>query len=198
MTSLGIVTPMRALLLEPDPAWLEQRHRRGIDRRDEVWDGVLHVVPPPSSTHQGVESELEAVLRPIARAAGWRILHQLGVYDAVQGERNYRVPDLVVFDPRNLTERGLEGPAEVVVEILSPNDESREKFAFYATCGIAEYWIVDPRSREIELYVLRGGAYERVAPSPDGTLDAPRLALRIHTVEGPKLRIRWIDGSAEI
>ena len=31
---------------------LDDRRRRGADRWDEMWDGVLHMVPPPGSDHQ--------------------------------------------------------------------------------------------------------------------------------------------------
>ena len=42
---------MKALLLEiPDTIqrWMDERARLGHDRMDEMWDGVLHMVPPPS------------------------------------------------------------------------------------------------------------------------------------------------------
>lgn len=185
---------MRALLLEPDSAWLEDRRRRGIDRRDEVWDGVLHVVPPPSSIHQTFESDLEAVLRPIAHAGGLRVLHQLGVYAHPDSDKNYRVPDLVVCDPTHLSERGLEARAEIVIEILSPRDESREKGPFYAACAIPEYWLVHPVSRQVEVLVLQGDAYQPVDAAPDGSVRAPRLALRLRTLAGPQLQIAWAGG----
>jgi Uma2 family endonuclease len=189
---------MRALLLEPDPAWLEQRRQRGIDRHDEVWDGVLHVVPSPTPAHQEFELELAVVLRPIVRALGLKVFIELDILDAAKGDDDYRQPDVVVVDPQDLSGRAIAGHAELVAEILSPRDQSREKFAFYARCRIGELWIVDPTTRDIEVYLLRDGAYERVTPCPDGTLEAPRLSLRLQTVDGPRLRIIWADGSAQI
>ena len=75
---------MRALLLEPDPKWLEERRRLGHDRFDEVWDGVLHVVPSPNAYHQIFESDLEAVLRPLALAAGFKLIHNLDLSTATR------------------------------------------------------------------------------------------------------------------
>jgi Uma2 family endonuclease len=189
---------MTMVLADPDPDWLEDRSERGIDRWDEVWDGVLHVPPTPSTPHQRFESHLELALRPIVDALGLEILHQVAVIDPAKGLNNYRIPDLVIAKREDFSDRGAEGHAELVVEILSPNDESRQKFSFYAARAIPEYWIVDPLTREIEVYVLRGDIYFAVAASRDGSIHAPRLGLELRAVDGPKLRITWADGSIEI
>jgi Uma2 family endonuclease len=189
---------MRALLLEPDPAWLEDRRRKGLDRLDEVWDGVLHVVPQPTTPHQRFESDLEYALRPVAKAHGLQTFHQIAIYDPVKGEHNYRVPDVTIVAEGNTSERGVEGHAELVVEILSPNDESREKFGFYAQCQIPEYWIVDPKTRAIEVYALDGDRYVLVKPDARGIIATPRFGLDLTIVDGPKLRITWSGGSADV
>ncbi len=201
MASAGIVDAMQTLLLTPDEhvlEWLEERRRNGVDHRDEVWDGVLHVVPPASPRHQKFEFDLESVLLPLVVARGLEIFHESGVYERIGDTRSYRTPDLVVTEPRYLSERGIEARAEIVVEILSPDDESRKKFEFYARCGIQELWIVHPITRAIEVHVLRGGTYAEQPAAPDGTIAAPRLGLALCAVTGPKLRITWADGSAEI
>jgi Uma2 family endonuclease len=189
---------MTMVLADPDPDWLAERSSRGIDRWDEVWDGVLHVPPTPSTFHQFFERDLEDVLLPLARSQGLDAIHQLSVIDPEKGLKNYRTPDILIASPDVFSRRGAEGRAELVVEILSPHDESRQKFSFYAARGIPEYWIVDPETREIEVYVLRGDSYFAVAPNRDGVIHAPRLSLELRVIEGPKLRIAWPDGSAEI
>lgn len=197
MTSAGTVTEMRAVMIDPDPAYLEQRRRNGWDRHDEVWDGVLHLVPPPTSFHQGLGTELVLVLSPIAKALGLRVFCGIGLFDPIQGEANFRQPDVVVADPKYITRRGIEGRAELVVEILSPRDESRDKLPFYAHHGCQEVWLVDPETRAFEVYVLRGGTYFAATPTRAGVVEAPRLGLELETTDG-KLRIGWADGSAEI
>ncbi|MGE0547521.1 MAG: Uma2 family endonuclease [Kofleriaceae bacterium] len=189
---------MRALLLEPDPAWLDDRCRKGLDKFDEVWDGVLHVVPFPSTAHQRVVGALYVVFRQLAERHRLEAFEHFGIYHPVAGERNFRGPDLLIVDPPCLSRRGVEGRAELVVEILSPNDESREKFPFFAQCQIPEVWLIDPSSRAVEVYVLRDDNYERVAATLDGTIHAPRLSLELRRIEGPKLRITWDDGSADV
>lgn len=189
---------MRALLLEPDPKWLEERRRLGRDRFDEVWDGVLHVVPSPSAEHQFFEGDLEAVLRPLVLSRGLRIVHNLDLLDRKQGENNYRQPDIAVVSPSDVKSRGIDGHAELVIEIRSPNDESYEKLPFYEMCRIPEYWIVDPVTRAFEVFVLRRGKYKSVKPDASGVVYAPRFALKLSVVDGPKLRVAWADGSAEV
>lgn len=199
VTSNGIVVgAMRALLLEPDPAWLEDRRRKGLDRFDEVWDGVLHVVPFPTADHQRIERELERVLIPIARSFGLEVFHNFGIYSSRDSDMDYRGPDVMVVDPANVSRRGVEARAELVVEILSPNDESREKMPFYAKCGIPELWILDPTTREIEVFVLQEGTYTPQPPGPDGWIEAPRLGLRLRVVDGRRLAITCESGNFEI
>ncbi|MGI8413509.1 MAG: hypothetical protein ACR2QA_13710 [Solirubrobacteraceae bacterium] len=53
---------MRTLLSDPPPAefeeLLERRRRWGADRRDEVWEGVLHMNPAPSIAHGDLVAQL--------------------------------------------------------------------------------------------------------------------------------------------
>jgi Uma2 family endonuclease len=189
---------MRALLLEPDPKWLEERRRLGRDRFDEVWDGVLHVVPSPNAEHQGFEGDLEAVLRPLVIPLGFKVFHNLDLLDRTKGDFNYRQPDIAIVSPSDVMSRGINGHAELVIEIRSPNDESYEKVPFYEMCKIPEYWIVHPVTRELEVFVLRRGKYVTAKPDANGVVTAPRFGLQLSIVDGPKLRIAWADGSAEI
>lgn len=201
MTAPGIVEDVQVFVRKPDQqllAWLEERRRMGLDRRDEVWNGVLHVVPPASFAHQRFESDLEAVLRRLAERQALLVVHEVGVFHRIGSATDYRVPDLVVLDPQHASARGIEARAEIVIEVLSPDDESRNKFGFYASCGIPEYWLVHPVTRAVEVYVLSHGAYAEQPAAADGTIEAPRLGLQLRVVDGPKLRLSWADGSAEI
>jgi Uma2 family endonuclease len=180
-----------------DPNWLEERRRHGLDRFDEVWDGVLHVVPFPTTDHQRFEGSLGRVLYPIAVRSGLEILYRTAIYDSIDSDENYRGPDISVVDSKHVAKRGIEARAELVVEVLSPRDESRKKLPFYAKCGILEVWLVDPITRVIEVFVLREAKYV-AAETRGGLVVAPRLGLELCTIDGPKLRISWAGGTAEI
>lgn len=186
---------MHAVIVDPPEHMLEERRRLGHDIRDEVWDGVLHMVPQPTFGHQLLAGHLHHILWPLVHAAGLQTVYETGLYGS---ERNYRVPDLLVLDPTRASHRGIEGRAEVVIEILSPGDESRAKLPFYAKHGTQEIWLIEPETRAVEVYVLRGQTYFPVAPEADGSVRAPRLGLVLRTVAGPKLRLEWADGAADI
>jgi Uma2 family endonuclease len=189
---------MNAVLVAPSQEWLDDRRRRGIDWQDEVWDGVLHVPPEPTSDHQRFEGRLERILIPLVELRGLEIFHQLSILDPRNHKKNYRIPDIVVIDPQHVLRRGTEGPVELAIEVLSPGDESRAKIPFYAARGVKELWLVDPETRAVEVYTLRGATYFTIVADRSGVIRAPALDLELSNVAGPKLRIAWADGSAEI
>jgi len=67
---------MRTVVLDPPSAGLggllEQRRISGLDRLDEVWEGVLHMVPAPGFGHAILASELfgQSVTSPPALSCG--------------------------------------------------------------------------------------------------------------------------------
>jgi Uma2 family endonuclease len=157
---------------------LEERRRLGHDRFDEVWEGMLHMVPAPSPPHQSLERRLSAALEPIADRRSLKLLTNVGVYDPnVSGHKSYRVPDIVLVAREHISARGIEGQAELVVEILSPDDESRDKLPYYARVGVREVWLLDPRAHTLEVFL----GIELAATSSLG------LELR---VEGTDLHVR--------
>lgn len=188
----GYIPRMNAMKHELSPGLLDERRRTGCDRLDEVWAGVPHLVPPPSISHQDFEYELEQALRAIAARRGLRTLHNIGLPVPGTGWTDYRVPDLCVAYPAQLSEHALEGRAELVVEILSPRDESRDKLPFYASRGVREVWLIEPATREVEVFALRGRGYERVL-AIDGAIPAPALAIALRVVAGPRLQL--VDGA---
>jgi Uma2 family endonuclease len=185
-------------MVDAPESLLEERRRLGLDRFDEIWEGVVHMVPPPSFSHQFLGSEMLAVLRPIASSGGLKSVYEVGVYDPKAGDTNFRVPDLAFVRAENTSARGIEGKAALVIEILSPNDESREKLPFYAAVGVEEVWIVDPATRVCEVYVLRGRAYHAALPGDDGSIRSPTLGVTVRTASGPRLEIAWAGGTASI
>ena len=174
---------MKAVLLEVPEGMLEERRRLGHDRFDEMWNGVLHMVPPPSSGHQQRGTKLIVLLHRLAEEAGLIALYEAGLFRPRRND-DYRQPDNLLVRPEDLSARGVEGRAELVVEIRSPNDEAYEKLPFFAEMHVQEVLILDGST--IDLRRLVNGAYVLVAPDGDGWvhLGAVPLAMRPGPTEG--------------
>ncbi|HEY5194053.1 MAG TPA: Uma2 family endonuclease [Solirubrobacteraceae bacterium] len=155
---------MRTLVLDPSTAGLDgllqRRSRSGLDRLDEVWAGVLHMIPAPSLAHALIAQQLAELMGPLARAAGLHsAMHEFNLGDS----EDFRVPDGALHRP------GAAGTwlstAAVVVEIVSPEDESWEKLPFYAAHNVDEVVIVDPAERKVHWLELARGEYRDVRRS---------------------------------
>jgi hypothetical protein len=142
-------------------ALLERRRQAGVDRLDEVWEGVRHMVPGPSIEHADVGQQLAVLLDGPARAAGLR--PTMSAFNLGESEHDFRVPDGGLHRP------GASGVwqamAAAVVEILSAGDESRQKLAFYADHDVDEVLLVDPAERTVTWLALHDGKYEPVRRS---------------------------------
>jgi Uma2 family endonuclease len=189
---------MRAVMLAPPQDFLAERRARGADRWDEVWEGVLHMPPPPSANHQRIAGKLWRVLAPLADARGLEVWHETGLFRPGAAERDYRVPDLMAARPELASERGVEGPADLVVEILSPEDETYDKLPFYESLGVREVLVVEPKTRAAELYVLRGGKLRAMTPDASGALRSEVLGAALRVLDGPSLRVTWDGGQSDV
>ncbi len=155
---------MTTLVRDPEPVELqelrERRERLGLDHYDEVWEGVLHMNPPPATEHQYVAQQLAELLTPLARGAGLFPLIQ--VFGVGEGRDNYRVPDGGLFRSRP---RGVwQETAALAIEVLSPDDQTWAKFEFYAAHEIDELLIVDPKARGVQWFALLADRRSRRSP----------------------------------
>ena len=146
---------MRTVVLGDRPLELEQlierRRTLGLDRYDEVREGDYHVAPHSHAHHGQIDRQLARILHPYALRAG---LVDGGSFN-LGTPQDYRVPDGGFYPPQPV---GVYvSSATVVVEILSPNDETFAKFDFYARHGVQEVIVVDPDRSEFHCYALPSG-----------------------------------------
>jgi Uma2 family endonuclease len=76
---------------------------------------------------------------------------------------------LLYVAPENkgrITEYFVDGPADIVVEVISQESKKTDrntKYFEYEKAGVREYWILDPNKSDVEFYRLSPhGRYERV------------------------------------
>lgn len=131
--------------------------------RAEVVDGELVVTPAPGRRHQRVVTDLATLLNTHVRAHGLGEVFA-GPFDVLFAEGDYLEPDLVFVRADRLhllSDRGVEGAPDLVVEVLSPSTVERDrgvKLERYQHYGVPEYWIVDPEARAIEVWRLTEAA----------------------------------------
>jgi len=144
---------------------------RAWEGRWELIEGMaFDMTPAPSTEHQRISVALTARLFQALEAARGGTGGPCQVFHAPTDlflDGNVFQPDLlIVCDPAKVSARGIEGPPDLVVEILSPataaKDTVRKRWAYEAG-GIPEYLIVDPEQRLGLLLRLEGGRYEEAA-----------------------------------
>lgn len=177
---------MEAVLVPP---LLEQliaeRRRLGHDRFDEMWEGVLHMVPPPNSGHQRHEAQLVVLLSPIADRLGLLVVPVVGLFDPdVADNSSFRQPDIVVAHPDHVSHRGVEGRAVLAVEIRSPHDETYKKLDFYGRMGVETVLVIDDRQGAVERFANREGVLVLTANDPDGWAPVEGLGVRLRLHQG--------------
>lgn len=175
---------------------LAARRAKGLDRWDEMWDGVLHMTPAPSLEHQRIADELIEFLRPCLRRSGrGQLFSSINVIRDSGADRDYRIPDLTfvvagrehVLQPDGISG---EGP-DAVIEIRSPDDDTYEKLPFFAVLAVAEVIVCDRDTKQPQIFRLAGAEYEMVLPDRAGWLVSTVLGIRLRRVDAatPRLRI---------
>ena len=148
--------------------------------RYEVIDGELYVTPPPNREHQHASGELHGTIWSYLRANPIGVMYAAPfgvILDTPSGVQ----PDLVyVSNERReiLTDQGISGAPDLVVEILSPSTRSRDrgiKLRVYQAAGVQRYWIADPRTRTLEERVLGEEGYDPPTIYRAGDLFRPAL-----------------------
>jgi Uma2 family endonuclease len=133
--------------------------------RYEVIDGVLHMSPPPRARHQRILARLVANLMEFLKSEspGELLFVPIGV--RLPNQTVPVKPDILFIKAERLDIIGedyVEGAPDLIMEVLSPGNwlyDRREKMQLYQAAGIDEYWIVDPRTDTIEVYLLEQGTY---------------------------------------
>jgi Uma2 family endonuclease len=153
----------------------------------EVGEVVMY--SPASRRHQGIADFLTSVTRSFVEQ------RDLGVVLSAPFQMRLehgREPDLLFVASEHLArlkDTYLDGPADLAVEIVSPESAGRDrgdKFYEYEAGGISEYWLIDPQTERAEFYQLTaGGRYRQVSPNAEGVY-------RSTVLPGFWLKVEWL------
>ena len=188
--TVELLTPPRlpdhTLTFEEYLAW------EGENQAVEWVNGEVRIVPPASVQHEDLVAFLSLLLRmyvkkhDLGKVLGSRIAMKL------EAQRRGREPDILFLANERvhlLQKNYLDGPADVAVEITSPESIGRdrgEKFVEYEAAGVKEYWLIDPDRQQAEFYCLGSDGRYHLMPLEAGGV------FRSQTIAGFWLCIDWL------
>lgn len=129
--------------------------------REELLGGRIYMMSSPTVNHSQIASNIYYAFRSYLKGKTCRAFGD-GV-DVYLTENDRVIPDAMIVCNKNIIRLdGIHGAPDLIVEVLSPgtakNDRGYKK-NLYETAGVKEYWIVDPISHSIEVYILANGKF---------------------------------------
>jgi Uma2 family endonuclease len=121
----------------------------------QVINNIIYMSPSPTFQHQDTVFEIGLQIRALVnkQSLGKCIGSPIDVY---LNKNNVFQPDIIYLATKNLSlvkkDGKIHGAPDIVIEVLSPgneNDDRVKKRKVYESCGVKEYFIVDPRTKEV-------------------------------------------------
>jgi Uma2 family endonuclease len=177
----------------PKVSWEDFLHWvLGIEGRAEWVDGEIIELMPESLRSYLLIRLLSDLFRHEAEGHRLGLVLTMTFLMRLPDRPSGRVPDLMFVAREHLgrlTNTYLDGPADLVVEVVSPDSEKRDrrgKLIDYQDAGIPEYWLIDAPRNEAHFYVLGpDGKYQAVAIGEDGVYTSAVLP-------GVRLKVEWL------
>jgi Uma2 family endonuclease len=167
-------------------AWLDE----GV--RAEWVDGEIIEMPPVRDDHQFILGFIYRLIMEIVDARQLGAVYLAPFVMHLPSRPSGREPDLLFVSIANLrraTPTYIDGPADLVVEIISPDSvtrDRRDKLTEYQAAGVPEYWIVDPRRKVAQFFLLGDdGTYHPGPIDAEGIYRSPALP-------GFRMRVSWL------
>jgi len=137
----------------------------GYEYKTEIINGIKMMSPPAYSNHNHVKTNIVHLFKTYLKN---NICIPFGDGEKVvlpfQNEGDYVVPDFFVICDRSKNKRdGVYGVPDLVVEVLSPRTAKYDKGLkkdLYQFNGVKEYWIIEPNTKSIEVYLLKNNVFE--------------------------------------
>lgn len=159
------------------------------DKRYEIIEGELIVVPAPIPYHQDVSKNLFLVLDNYVKSRNPGKVYYAPI-DVVLSEENVVQPDILFISKQRLsiiTEKNIQGAPDLVIEIISPATKEKDRILkrkLYAKFGVREFWLVDTEKKEIEVLTLtlkgfqKAGLYSKEEILSSSLFQELKIALR--------------------
>ncbi|MDR2178322.1 MAG: Uma2 family endonuclease [Treponema sp.] len=135
--------------------------------RYEIINGKAFMMASPTVEHQAISGEIYLQLGNFLRGKPCKVFAApLDVRlfpEEDHSDDTVVQPDiLVVCDSSKLSKGSVDGPPDLVMEIVSPSNTQKQmflKFEHYLNAGVREYWVLDPEEKKAHVHVFREGRY---------------------------------------
>lgn len=154
-----------AAFTDPPKIWTYSDYvRLNDEHRYEIIQGDLSMAPAPTFNHQAISMNLAVLLQRFVTSNDLGLMLAAPI-DVILDELNVIQPDLLfVFRAHRgiIRSTGIFGAPDLTIEILSPTSQYRDlyqKKAIYERAGVAEYWIINPAMKSVDILTLEDGVY---------------------------------------
>jgi Uma2 family endonuclease len=152
------------------------------DIKAEWVDGEIIVMAPVSGEHSDLNFWLMRLLAEFVEHHDLGLIRGPEFSIRLDSVRRIRSPDLMYLAKSRFSKLHptyFDGAPDLILEIVSPDSESRdwrEKYAEYQSSNVREYWVVDPLSKRIDAYALgRSKKYSLIQPDDEGHIHSKVL-----------------------
>jgi Uma2 family endonuclease len=163
--------------------------------RYQLINGEAFMMSSPTVEHQAISMELSWRFRTFLEGKPCRVFAApLDVRPFPEADREDDTvvqPDLlVVCDSAKLSRGSVDGPPDLVIEIVSPSNGQKElflKFQVYLDAGVREYWVIEPEGKKVQVHVLENGHFISSAYKQDDVIPVtilPPLSIDLKTLWG--------------
>jgi Uma2 family endonuclease len=166
--------------------------------RYQIIDGEAFMMSSPTVEHQAISGEIFRQFANFLTGKPCRVFAApLDVRlfpEEDQSDDTVVQPDiLVVCDTSKLSRGSVDGPPDLVMEIVSPSNSQKEmvlKFQNYLDAGVREYWVLYSEEKKVQVHVLEEGRYISSAYKNDAVIPVsilPPFSVDLKTLWGGNL-----------
>ena len=131
-------------------------------RRKEIINGQIYLMAGAATPHNDIVGNLFFIIKRHLRGKRCKVYGEnIKVYF---DEENEVLPDIkIVCDRDKIKSDKIYGAPDLVVEVLSPSTSKKDltvKKDLYERYGVPEYWIISPKEKSVQVYLLKENGYK--------------------------------------